>query len=193
MTSLNILEILNPINHWKSKVVKYEIIIGINCLMIFVQTISVMAQLSHCQHLWLDPISQYAEPDERIQISLYYDVTSNDNTLLGLGFRLFFNSDLLKFQTANNFFNMFKAPVIQEDDEDDDNDPDTDKYLMIAWFEWNGRWPGERLPCFMGSIDFLIAPEARPEVTTLNVKITATHPGYSGCLHSSKIYIKPKK
>jgi len=173
--------------------VKNDVIIGIAFIMIFAQTTSVMAQISHCQHLWLDPISLYAEPGETIPISLYYDVTSNDNTLLGLGFRLFFNSNLLEFQKANAFFNMFKAPVIQDDDEDLDDDPTTDQYLVIAWFEWNGRWPGERLPCFMGNIDFLILPEAPTDVTTLNVNITATHPGYKGCLHSSKIYIKSRK
>lgn len=172
---------------------KNAVIICIACLMIFIQTISVMAQIDHCQHLWLDPISLYAEPGETVSISLYYDVTSNDNTLLGLGFRMFFNSSLLTFQKADSFFNMFKAPVIQEDVEDMDNDPTTDHYILIAWFEWNGRWPGERLPCFMGHIDFLVAPEAQSDVTTLNVNITATHPGYKGCLHSSKIYIKPKK
>ena len=172
---------------------KNDVIIGIAFIMIFAQTTSVMAQISHCQHLWLDPISLYAEPGETIPISLYYDVTSNDNTLLGLGFRLFFNSNLLEFQKANAFFNMFKAPVIQDDDEDLDDDPTTDQYLVIAWFEWNGRWPGERLPCFMGNIDFLILPEAPTDVTTLNVNITATHPGYKGCLHSSKIYIKSRK
>lgn len=162
-------------------------------MILFGQTHSVKAQINHCQHLWLDPISLYASPGETISISLYYDVTSNDNTLLGLGCRLFFNSDLLTFQKANAFFNMFKAPVIQEDDEDLDNDPSTDLYILIAWFEWNGRWPGERLPCYMGNINFLIAPEAPADVTTLNVNITATHPGYQGCLHSSKVYIKPKQ
>jgi len=173
--------------------VKNRGIIYIACLMIWCQTMSVMAQINHCQHLWLDPISLYAEPGETITISLYYDVTSNDNTLLGLGFRLFFNSKLLEFQKANSFFNMFKAPVIQEDVENIDEDLSTDYYIVLAWFEWNGRWPGERLPCFMGNIDFLIPSEAEADVTTLNVKITATHPGYEGCLHSSKIYIKPKK
>ena len=172
---------------------KNIVIIATTCLIIFVQAISVMAQISHCQHLWLNPISQYAEPGKTVSISLFYDVTSNDNTLLGLGFRLFFNSNLILFQKANAFFNTFKAPVIQDDDENFDDDPDTDKYIMIAWFEWNGRWPGERLPCNMGSIDFLILPEAPTDMTTLNVNITATHPGYNGCLHSSKIYIKPKK
>jgi len=162
-------------------------------MIMFVQAISAMAQISHCQHLWLNPISMYAEPGDEITISLFYDVTSNDNTLLGLGFRMFFNSSLLQFQSSNAFFNMFKAPVIQEDDEDLDDDPNTDHYLMIAWFEWNGRWPGERLPCFMGSIDFLILNEAPIDITTLNVNITATHPGYNGCLHSATIYIKPKK
>jgi len=92
-----------------------------------------------------------------------------------------------------HFFNLFKAPVIQEDNDDLDNDPTTDHYIIIAWFEWNGRWPGERLPCFMGNIDFFVVPDAPTDVTTLNVNITATHPGYNGCLHSSKIYIKPKK
>ena len=177
----------------KSKTVKIVVKFSITCLILFAQTNSVMAENIHCQHLWLDPISLYASPGETISISLYYDVTSNDNTLLGFGFRLFFNSNLLRFQNANNFFNMLKAPVIQEDFDDLDNDPTTDLYVLIAWFEWNGRWPGERLPCFMGNIDFLIVPEAPTDVTTLNVNITATHPGYQGCLHSSKIFIKPKK
>jgi len=186
----NILEKLNPTHQLKSKVVKK---IVITCLIIIVQAISVKAQISHCQHLWLDPISQYAEKGKTVSISLYYDVTSNDNTLLGFGFQLFFNSKLISFQKANAFFNMFKAPVIQDDDEDFDDDPATDKYIMIAWFEWNGRWPGERLPCYMGNIDFLISSEAPTDMTTLNVNLTATHPGYNGCLHSSRIYIKPKK
>ena len=177
----------------KSKVVKNFVIIITTCLIVLVKAITVIAQMNHCQHLWLDPISLYAAPGERISISLYYDVTSNDNTLLGFGFRLFFNSDLLTFTMANKFFNMFKAPVIQDDDEDLDDDPTTDQYILIAWFEWNGRWPGERLPCFMGNIDFVVVPDAPTDVTTLNVNITATHPGYNGCLHSSKIYIKPKK
>ncbi|ETR70551.1 MAG: hypothetical protein OMM_03159 [Candidatus Magnetoglobus multicellularis str. Araruama] len=171
--------------------VKFYLLLGISCMISAGQ--SVLAQESHCQHLWLDPISMYAAPAQNITISLYYDVTSNDNTLLGMGFRLFFNSDLLMFQKASQFFNTFKAPLVQEDHEDLDADPDTDLYVIIAWFEWNGRWPGERLPCFLGNIDFMVLPDAPTDVTTLNVNITATHPGYKGCLHSSKIYIKSIK
>jgi len=149
-----------------------------------------MAKDIHCQYLWLDPVSLYAKPGQSVTISLYYDVTDNDNTLLGYGVRLFFNSHLLMFQKADHFFNTFKSPVVQPDNHDLDSDPSTDQYVLIAWFEWNGRWPGQRLPCFLGDIQFFIVPTGSTGIASLNVGTTATNPGYGGCVDSAKIYVK---
>jgi hypothetical protein len=158
--------------------------------MLFCHFARVDAQESHCQYLWLDPVSLHAKPGKAVTISLYYDVTDNDNTLLGYGVRLFFNSRLLMFQKTDHFFNTFKSPVVQPDNLNLDSDTDTDQYILIAWFEWNGRWPGERLPCFLGNIHFLIIPDAPTGIASLNVNTTATNPGYKSCVDSAKIYVK---
>ncbi|MBF0451013.1 MAG: hypothetical protein HQK75_09945 [Candidatus Magnetomorum sp.] len=169
---------------------KIFLFISATITLIFCQVTILMAKESHCQYLWIDPISLYATPGKSVAISLYYDVTDNDNTLLGFGVRLFFDSRLLMFQKANHFFNTFKSPVVQPDTDDLDSDASTDQYVLIAWFEWNGRWPGERLPCFLGNIQFLVVPNAPSGIASLNLNTTATHPGYNGCADAAKIYVK---
>ena len=174
----------------EKSIVKNFFLIGAIIFLLFCQHSVLLAKEPHCQYLWLDPVSVYAKPGKTVTISLYYDVTNNDNTLLGFGFRLFFNSHLITFEKTNHFFNTFKSPVVQPDVTNLDSDSTTDQYVLIAWFEWNGRWPGERLPCYLGNIQFQVLPEARTGVASLNVGTTAINPGYNACVDSSKIYVK---
>ena len=170
--------------------VKIFFLIGATIVLFFSQHSVLMAKEKHCQYLWLDPVSVYAKPGKTVTISLYYDVTDNDNTLLGIGFQVFFNSQLITFEKTNYFFNTFKSPVVQSDISDLDSDPTTDQYVLVALFEWNGRWPGQRLPCYLGNIQFKVLPNAKTGVVSLNVETTASNPGYKTCVDASKIYIK---
>jgi len=175
----------------KSNIVNYIIRIEIICLLIIMQASVIQGQESHCQYLWLNPISQYANPGERIPISIYYDVTDNDNTLFGFGLRLFYNSSLVSFEKNDQLFNLFKPPAIMPDEDNLDGDPKTDRYLLIAWLEWNGRWPGQKLPCLLGNIHFQVLPDASVSIANINIRSTATNPGYCDVLQSAKVYIRP--
>jgi len=134
----------------------------------------------------------YETSGSYVKMSINYDVSDSNNTLFGLGARFHFNSKQIKYIRTDNLFNLFKNSVVQEDTEDFDNDLQTDSYLLISWFEWNGRWPGVSLPCELGLINFQIIENSTPSYTPINISFSATNPGYDVEYSSSIIHIISK-
>jgi len=131
------------------------------------------------QQVTLSPSYITINQTEPFSIAMVYSVTTYDNTLLGLGIRIHYNSSCLQFIKAENYSeNLFRNIAIQDDDQNTDNDTSTDRFILIAWFEWNSRWPGKQLPYILGKIYFQAIESLKPQKTPIHISFTAHHPGY---------------
>lgn len=74
---------------------------------------------------------------------LKYTTSDNNPNLIGLGLRVHYNSKILSNVNLSNVLsNAFIQQQNQEDTKDYDNDPNTDRLILIAWADINGKWPG---------------------------------------------------
>jgi len=139
-------------------------------------------ELKKNQIIELIPETVDVKPGSSVIVAIKYDVSNNDNTLLGLGARIHYNSSLIEYYSMSNIFNLFKSPVVQNDKANFDNDDSTDKYILLAWFEWNGKWPGRYLPCNLGEIKFNISDSdiSNNQKALINVTFSSVNPGYHG-------------
>lgn len=72
-----------------------------------------------------------------------YTTSDNNPNLIGLGLRVHYNSKALNNVSLSNVLsNAFIQQQNQEDIKDYDNDPSTDRLILIAWADINGKWPG---------------------------------------------------
>jgi len=140
------------------------------------------------QNIKLLPAVLYKNAGSSFKILIQYNVSDEDNTLIGLGARFHFDSSKLSFTGAENLFNLFKSPAVQEDKEDFDDRPETDYFVLVAWFEWNGRWPGLSMPCKLGDLEFKIKPDAKG-IAEINVSFSANDLGYALDSTPAKILI----
>jgi len=74
-----------------------------------------------------------------------YRTSDGDETLTGLGLRLYWNSGVLTYGGLSELFDIGDQPVgnPEPDASDGDNDPDTDMCLTVFWLDFGGGWPGE--------------------------------------------------
>ena len=103
--------------------------------------------------------------------------SSAEETLIGLGFRLHYDSSFLDIDEV--FDRLDTGFLLQKrlnDLEDFDNDPQTDKYILTAFFDITGEWPGTgTLPAQLFSVDFRTVDENF--TTDINFTSTATSEG----------------
>ncbi len=91
-------------------------------------------------------------------LSIYYDVSDNDNTLTGLGFRVHFDSSKLTFAGISNTLSTNLIAVdnqVQPDISNTDNYINTDAYIGFSWANFNGSWPNIALPVKLADISFI--------------------------------------
>ena len=92
-------------------------------------------------------------------LDVSYDVTSNDNTLTGIGLRVHYDSSKISFVRVSNYIvqdNIIKGDVSQPDTEDFDNNPSTDRYVTFAWVSVTTEFPNVTLPANLLSLDFVV-------------------------------------
>ena len=86
-------------------------------------------------------------PGNSFSIDLEYTTDPLDETLVGVGFRLHFDSSALTFKQLTNIFetntNFVVGPNLFEDDSNFDGNDNTDKYVSYTWSNIDGNWPGE--------------------------------------------------
>lgn len=76
-------------------------------------------------------------------ITIEYQAT-NDAATSGLGLRIHFNSYELSFVGFESLLSdslVAQSAASLPDINDYDNNPNTDKYILIAWADINSRWP----------------------------------------------------
>lgn len=84
-----------------------------------------------------------ALPNENIEFDVVY--SSDDETLTGLGVKLFFDSSKLDFVTISNTYSDSSLAIDSspsDDTSDEDNNTSTDKFINAAWLSIPGTWPG---------------------------------------------------
>ncbi|NOX56950.1 MAG: hypothetical protein GXP27_21420 [Planctomycetes bacterium] len=112
-----------------------------------------------------------------VAVRVEYTTSDVNNATTGLSLRMHYDSQMLTFEGLNN---ALDAPTVQvqNDTQDYDGDPQTDKYLLILWFDINGQFPGGTLPTDLFDGSFTVNPNAQPGETTV-VRFTGTPPvGY---------------
>ena len=73
----------------------------------------------------------------------YRSANPTDDTLTGLGLRVHWNSQQLQFNNISNILNtgLFAQGITQNDVNNLDGDFNTDKFILISWFDVSGAWP----------------------------------------------------
>ena len=92
-----------------------------------------------------DPVGQTADADQPVSIDVIYSTANPvDETLMGLGLRIHWDSSKLTF---SNLTDVIDAPLLtigtpQPDDENYDGDDNTDMIVIVSWADLSGNWPG---------------------------------------------------
>lgn len=134
------------------------------------------------QSVSLSPDKVEVSSNESIKLILVYNVTEGAKQTTGIGLRIHFNSELITSLDLVETYGegMIAQDEIAKDDIDDfDGDPDTDKYLGIAWVGVNGDWPALiEQPVELGTIILKIQPDTKGTMTQLNITSSSTPVGY---------------
>ena len=95
-------------------------------------------------------------PGGQITVPLFYNTSTGDNTLGGIGLRLHYDSSDLTFQTTTNLFNtnLFGTVTDLADTNNFDGDPTTNRYLQVQYVDFTGNWPNRTLPLKLGDFSF---------------------------------------
>lgn len=104
------------------------------------------------------PTEVKAKAGGAVKFDVNYRTSNSDNTLSGIGIRIHYTDSKL---TWVGFTNVFGTPtadpslITPEDDTSDlDNDPTTDKFVVLAWFDFAGNWPNVTLPIRLLTANF---------------------------------------
>lgn len=124
----------------------------------------------------------FAAPGGSLEFDIQYDTSTADNTLMGLGLRLHFNSSVLTFQGLSDVLTsglIGQDAVPQPDLQNYDGDPSTDVYVQVAWQHLAGAWPDVALPAPLYQVTFDVAGGlAVGEATNLRFSASSSPAGY---------------
>ena len=134
---------------------------------------------------------------QQFTLDISYDVSSNDNSLTGLGLRVHFDSSKLSFAQVSDYIakdNIIVASNSELDTDDFDNNPTTDQFLTFAWVSISGDWPNLALPANLVSIDFVVADDVAQqttEYTTIGFSSASNAQGFGFVGDSFQLQISP--
>jgi hypothetical protein len=140
--------------------------------------------LAAVQTVTLTPADSDQPVGGSFTLTASYDVDDGDNTLTGIGVRFHFDSSKLQFTGYDNVFptGLIGAQDPQNDTSDFDSDPNTDKFLLVAWSKpFAGDWPNQTLPLDVAQLGFTVDPGAPAGATLVNVTFSsyASGAGYT--------------
>ena len=134
---------------------------------------------------------------QQVSIDIAYDVTSNNNSLTGLGLRIHYDSSVLEFNDVSNLFttdNIIAGDASEADSEDYDSNPNTDRFVPVAWASIFGNWPAVTLPANLLSINFTVADNVATQYTvysTIGFSKTSNAQGYGFSAANYQLQIVP--
>jgi hypothetical protein len=114
---------------------------------------------------------------DSVDISVTYNVSDNNPSLTGIGFRLHYDSSVLTFNDFGFLFDDSLFATVEDDFNDLDNDPSTDKYVTAGWVSLFSTFPGV-LPQNLTSVNFSVASDTNLESTPINFTSDNTAAGY---------------
>ena len=93
-----------------------------------------------------------ATPAANLTIPLFYNTSTGDNTLAGIGLRLHYNSTDITYKQVSNLLqaNLFGSVSDNLDSQNFDNDNNTNRYIQFQYFATNGNWPNQTIPVKLG-------------------------------------------
>jgi len=128
------------------------------------------------------PASVSAPAGASVDFPLQYDTSTGDTTMTGLGLRMHYDSSFLSFDGLTDVLPMNyiaqQGPMYDANDFDDD--PNTDKYILVAWSDpLGGNWPNEALPVTLFDAHLRFADGLETGTSTdINFSASSTAAGY---------------
>jgi len=133
------------------------------------------------QYIYLDNETINTNIEKTFTISAMYDVSDGDNTLIGIGIRVHYDSsqfDLIDF--SNYYTSPAGNPLTRNESSfENDGDNNTDKVLIIAWSSlFNPEWPGDNLPLELIQLKFKVKKNAEIGQSKINVTYSSKDINY---------------
>jgi hypothetical protein len=119
---------------------------------------------------------------EDFHVTVRYNVSDSDNTLSGIGLRIYFDSTKIAFKGFSHVFGSPMAKDIspQNDTTNGDNDLETNKFVGIAWADFaGGNWPNQPLPLDIARLNFSVISYDSMVTSSVNIACTSNASGYS--------------
>ena len=141
----------------------------------------------------LVPTTTTPNVGDNFSVSVRYDVSDGEKELTGIGFRVHFDSRKVDYLNYSNHFTKGQMGVqVQDDTADYDNDPTTDKFILVAWSDLNGQWPGtdQTLPLELIKFNYQVKTGQVASSSNINVSKKNTAVGYGFDRTNTKIDIK---
>ena len=137
------------------------------------------------------PAGQTTSPGEAVAVDVFYTSDAVDETLVGLGLRIHFDSTKLELEDLVDVLGtgLVTLQDPQPDTADDDGDPSTDVFATVAWADPIGsQWPGEgALPAKLLTVNFTAAASLDDGSTWVHLSSSSTSPGYALSASSAEI------
>lgn len=112
------------------------------------------AATAQVQQVSASPASLSVTAGQAVSLDVNYTTSPANPYLNGLGVRMHYNSSRLTFSSLTS---VLRSPTSNQPPADDtnnyDNDPTTDKYVLVAWSDPSGSWPGS-LPVKLYTANF---------------------------------------
>jgi len=138
-----------------------------------------------------------AASSQEVTLDIGYDVSSGNNALTGLGLRVHYDSSVLEFVEVVNLFttdNIINGSLSEEDSADYDSNPNTDRFISVAWASIFGNWPALALPTNLLSIKFSVSANVatqNTEYSTIGFSKTSNAQGFGFSASSYQLKIVP--
>lgn len=145
------------------------------------------------QEATLSPAVLSASPGQPAQLTLSYNVPEGKQQTTGLGIRIHYNSKAVSNLSIQDVYAeglVAQDEQAQNDLKDFDNDPETDKYVGIAWIGIQGDWPSmQNVPLKLGQI-FVTVRNDGGIGTRVAISCSSKSAGYNFSGHGTSITIK---
>jgi beta propeller repeat protein len=117
-------------------------------------------------------------PGKSLSVPLFYNTSTNDNTLGSIGLRLHYDSSDIVFKDTTNLLstNLFGNVTDNSDTENFDADTNTNRYIQFQYLDFAGNWPNQTLPLKLG--DFNFTAQSTFANTQLNITSSSLAAGY---------------
>jgi hypothetical protein len=116
------------------------------------------------------------------EIVIMYDVPEGEKKTTGLGFRVYYDSNVIESLNLENLYGegLLAVDITAHDDKDNfDNDEKTGKYVGVAWVGVAGDWPSfVKLPLVLGSIKIKTWASYKFISTSINILPSDLPTGY---------------